>query len=135
MLYLLTKGRNILPFLFLLALSPALGQDTLKIANAKQKAIEIASRMEYELSLSSTQKKQVESIAETRFLELAKATQTDASRLKINQKAWSKLSTILSKDQYEKYLTLRAELRQKKEEFLRSNPSYQFSKDDLDLDF
>lgn len=75
-------------------------------------------------------------LAQERFDNLKLENPDDLSRFeKVNQKAWAKLSTILTKDQYDKYMALRAETKKQKEESLKANPNFKFSNQDIELDF
>lgn len=110
--------------------------DTLKLASNKQKSLAMASRMARELSLTPTQAQQIVMLAQERFDNLKLESPNDPARFeKVNMKAWTKLSTILSKDQYTKYLELRDDSRKQKEQFFKGDTNYRFSDEDLELDF
>lgn len=110
--------------------------DTLKLASIKEKSMAISNRMERDLSLSATQTQQIMQLAQERFDNLKLENPDDLSRFeKVNQKALAKLSTILTKDQYDIYMALRAETKKQKEESLKANPNFKFSNQDIELDF
>ncbi len=102
----------------------AFGQtDTLKLVSVQEKSLAIAIRMERELALTSNQTKQVLQLTQERFDNLKMERPDDATRFEtVIQKALPKLAAILTKEQYVKYVELRAETKKQKDEFLKKNP-------------
>ena len=110
--------------------------DSLELATVKEKSLAMASRMERELALSPAQTQQIVQLAQERFDNLKLESPNDPARFEnVNKKAWTKLATILSKEQYTKYLELRTDSRKQKDEFLKRDSNYRFSDEDLELDF
>ncbi|MEJ7645768.1 MAG: hypothetical protein WKF87_14330 [Chryseolinea sp.] len=71
-----------------------------------------------------------------RFPALQKKSVADANRWEsVNAPARQKLASILTTEQYQRYLQLKQETQNQKQEFAKKNPNYQFSDDDKELDF
>ncbi len=114
----------------------AQGTDTLRTKNYTLKSEVVARRLERELSLAPKQVSQVQKLMEERFSALQKKSVADASRWEsVNVPAREKLASILTTEQYQRYLQLMQETQNQKQEFVKKNPNYQFSDEDKELDF
>ena len=114
----------------------AQGADTLRTKSYKLKSEAVVTRLERELTLTEKQAGQVQKLLEERFSALQKTSVTDRGRWEsVNMPARQKLATILTTDQYKRYLELRQETQNQKQEFLKKNPGYTFSDEDKELDF
>lgn len=114
----------------------AQGTDTLRTKNYALKSEVVARRLERELSLAPKQVSQVQKLMDERFPALQKKSVADANRWEsVNAPARQKLASILTTEQYQRYLQLKQETQNQKQEFAKKNPNYQFSDDDKELDF
>jgi hypothetical protein len=110
-------------------------RDSLQNPSAEHKARAMAQRFQEDLQLTQLQADQVYTLALNR-LENIKLNKADPARFeKANQQALEKLPTILTKQQLEKYNALRSEAKKQKADYLKQNPGYNPSDEDLELDF
>ncbi len=110
--------------------------DTLHTKSYQVKSEAVVSCLERELSLNQKQLVQIQKLGDERFSTLQKTSTTDASRWEsVNVPARQKLATILTKEQYDRYLHMRQETQKQKDESLKKNLGYAFSDEDRELDF
>ena len=129
------KANKTYPFILIAVMLLSLGAlsqpDTLRIATRSQQAVAMADRMERELKLTPDQKGQVLNLMVGRFENIKSGYALDV----VNNKAYDKLSTILTNEQRTLYLKLKADTKRQKDEFLSKNPNYTFPNEDKELDF
>ena len=124
--------------LLALTISPLLAcaqRDSLQNPSYEHKARAMAQCFQEDLQLTQAQTDKLYDLALNR-LENIKLNKTDPTRYdKANNLALEKLTAILTKQQWEKYQTLRTDAKKQKAEYLKQNPAYKPSDEDLELDF
>lgn len=110
--------------------------DSLSRSVYEAKVEAVTSRLERELGLTGEQTQQVRTLMKERFSSLSTVAASDANiRQSVDARTREKLSAVLTKEQFAKYLHLRRERQTRKAEFLKQNPDYSFSDQDKELDF
>jgi hypothetical protein len=128
---------KVIPLLFLFfSFNTLLAQDTLQVATPRQKAEVVTLRMERELSLTENQTQRVSVIVLERFETLQKGTSNKTKQLTAaNDNAVKKLAGVLTTQQLTLYNQIKGENKKQKDDFLKKNPNYKFSNEDIELDF
>jgi len=132
------KNLMILPLIFI-AISFTNAQDSLRVTQEiknTDRLAHILSTLEHELSITKQQKQQVKQLLEKRFTARDQISKANQSKFKLaNENTLNRLQEILTSDQYERYLQLKEEKRQKRAKYLHDHPDYKFSEEDELLDF
>jgi hypothetical protein len=107
--------------------------DTLKTSSLQTRSEAVAFKLKNDLALTDAQALQVIDLAKERILLLRKqSSQSDIQSINIQER--QKLSSILTKEQYDKFLLLRASDKKQKDDYLKANPNFKFSQEDQELD-
>ncbi|MEM1406717.1 MAG: hypothetical protein AAGG59_08085 [Bacteroidota bacterium] len=115
-----------------LSFSSGYAQDSLATTNTERIQF-LMDRLDSELALTASQKKALQTMFEKRYAE--KDSLKGQSFKAMNSQTRTRLSQILEKAQYQKYLKLRTERQRQKAKYLEDHPDYKFSKEDEELDF
>lgn len=125
-----------IPLCLITSLVHAQSRDTLESATIPEKAQIVSLRMERELGLSKAQSMKVNQVLIERFQNLKRSGSSSSLSLETaDRKALQRLATILSDDQYALYQELRTKKKQDKQKYMRDHPGFEFSKEDLEMDF
>jgi hypothetical protein len=112
--------------------APVLAQkDTLKVASLTDKADAMTAKLTHELSLNDAQRQEVYNLL---FSRLEKLKNGEDIRT-VNNQTRNQFTALLATPQLDLYIKLREETRKQKDEFLRNNPGYRFSREDEEMDF
>ena len=122
-------------FCFIAVLSAAQSPDTLKIATVQEKSEAITLRIERELSLTKAQSNQLMKVLTERFQSLEQTGLSDATLESATRKVLQKIKAFLNNDQYVLYEELRIMKIQDKDKYLKDHPGFEFSKEDIEMDF
>lgn len=126
-------------FLFCYQSSSAQVADTVENKTIDIKAQYITNKIADEITLTSLQEQKIFEINKERLMAIAilrSSSNFSISKLeKINNAAIAKFIISLTAEQKTLLLTLTADLKAAKERYLKENPGYTFSEEDLELSF
>lgn len=116
----------------------AQNQDTALVASTEQKALAVASRLQRDLGLSEAQTKKITTIcsARIRSLQQNKSAKMSSNTLKaVNDDSQRQLASVLTKEQLDRYKSLRADSQRQKEEYYTKHARPAQTQEDIELDF